>query len=229
MRFYKTLASILLISLLLTGCVSSGKDDSEYAKKEVVIKGYLSELFKLDKELIKKYELETPLPVEYDPPYLYVDQRYIKDIPRIRKYIAEDALVGPDSYDPNTTIPYGVGIETPSGNVVVDPDFVIPYGMVLKRDNGTVIGKVVDIKRVKKVLIRGDVYPPEFNHYPTDVTTIVKLDSGKEAEVVFNIDVQLTKQSSKFMVRRALFSPAPWGVWTSFFTLEGPVRTKIKD
>ncbi len=207
MRTYRIIAIIILLSfgLMQLGC--SANQTSRDDPKAILVKSYMTELFQLDAGLLKRYTYKTPLPANYDPPILYVDQRYIRDNPRLREYLEADALRQPN---------------------LVDSYFCVPVGMQIKLNNGELLGKVIGIEKVEDVFIRGDAYPHELMRYPTEVTTLAKLDTGREVEVRFNFDVSLTQQSSKYVIQSASLDTVPWVVKRNIFWWQGPT-IKIKD
>ncbi len=198
MRLNRPLYTMLIISLLLISGCSERVSKSEDPKR-AFIKSYMIALFDIDKKLVEKYRYKVPLPLGQDPPTLYVDQRYIRDNPRLSRFTDKSNLT-----NLNANYEY----------------FAVPIGMDLSTDDRSSIGKVADIKKVEAITIENMGSDANGFRYRVTVETIVGLDNRKEAEVMFVFQTVLNRAhglSDKYVIESATFDTTPWLVNEGFW------------
>lgn len=191
----------ILTLFFFCGCVPPYyRNIPDYSVKERVIKEYMMELFNIDNNLYQKYKHDPPRQKyqNEDPPTLYVDEKYFQENPRLNKFIDKSVFLNKDP---------------------AKRTFNLPVGMYIKKDiperedkkEGTVLGKVERIKEVKDIYI-DDIYD---DFYETVVLSTVELDNGKEYEMKFVFNVELTNaggRKKEYLIKSAEFDTYPWMV-----------------
>lgn len=192
----KALPFLFLVAtsvLLLSGC-----SDKRPSAKVVFVESYFSELFRIDNALAKKYMLEEPQPIvvapkehAYGATYAYVDQRYVSENPRLRRYIGNRDITEP-------TLPGSI-------------NFSVPVGMEIKDRRGHKLGKVAGFKQVTDISIEdnGDGFRVQ-----VDADTV--LDTGKIIHFTFPFNGMITGSSGHYRILSALLhGTEDWVDWNN--------------